>query len=47
LHAELAREAQDDNVEADKGKVACALAIVGGRVGVCADRGGDEGVGGR
>lgn len=44
LHAELAREAQNDDVKGDKRKVARSLAVVCGRVGVCADRGGDEGV---
>jgi hypothetical protein len=36
LHAKLSREAQHNDVEADKRKVACALAIVGRAVRVCA-----------
>lgn len=47
LHAELAREAQHDNVEADKGEVARALAVVRGRIAVGADGRGDQRVRGR
>jgi hypothetical protein len=35
LHDEFTREAQDDDVEADKGEVACALAILRGRIRGC------------
>jgi len=42
LHAELAREAQHDDVEADESKVAPAFAVVNWAIGVCADVGGDE-----
>lgn len=44
LHAELARKAQDDDVEANKGEVARALAVVCGRIGIGADGRGDKGV---
>lgn len=42
LHAELTREAQDDDIECDKCEVARALAVVRGRIGVCSDGGGDQ-----
>jgi hypothetical protein len=42
LHAKLACEAQDNDVEADKSKVACALAIVCWSVRVCAHVCGDK-----
>lgn len=44
LHAELAREAQHDDVEANKSEVAGAFAVVEGRGRVGADAGGYEGV---
>jgi len=42
LHAELAGEAQDDNVETDESEVTSALAVVNWAIGVRADVGGDE-----
>lgn len=42
LHAEFAGETQDDDVEADKGKVPAAFSIVCRRIGVFAYVGRDE-----
>lgn len=47
LHTELAREAQDNDVETDKGEVACPLAIMSGRIGVCSHGCRNEGIVGR
>lgn len=44
LHAEFAREGEDDDVEGDEGEVARAFAVVCGGVGVEADGFCDEGV---